>query len=445
MSDPQPPRDHAAERAIMGAILCETSALGDAAQVLSVDDFDLPAHQAIFAACLEMQSASPPAAIDQVTLGASLKASGKLQAAGGVAYLAKLQAEVATAANVMAYVRLVKSASIKRKLIVACRDISAMAVEPSTETNELVDEAQRRVFAVSEQRQSGDLVHVRDALDKTFEVIDKIREKGGGISGLSTGFYDLDKMLTGFHPGELIILAARPGVGKTSLALNIAAHAATRSTVPVAIWSLEMPQEQISMRLLAAEARIDLRRIREGALSSANMERIGDASTKLFAAEMYIDDSADLSAFDIRTKARRLQNRVGQLGLVIVDYLQLMHGAKRAESRNLEVQEISRSLKALAKELHVPVLALSQLNRKVEERGKKARPMLSDLRESGAIEQDADVVMFIHKEVADPESSEAPTNDAEVIVAKQRNGPTGSISLAFYEESTRFENKARPA
>lgn len=445
----QAPSDHAAERAVLGAILSEPSTLGDVAGVLDAGDFDLPAHRVIFAACLEMAEAGKE--LDQLTLSAALRSSGKLTEAGGPAYLSKLQGEAYTTSNAVIYAKLVKAASIKRQVLGACRDLAALSVEPSTESDDLLDEAQRRMFALAERRGGSGLVPMREVLDQTFELIDKIRESGGGLSGLSTGFVDLDHMLTGLHPGELVILAARPGVGKTALALNMAAHVAIKSKVGVAFFSMEMPNEQLAMRLLAAETRVDLRRIREGSLSSAHMEKIGHAAERLFAASLFVDDSGALSSFDLRTKVRRLQNRLStmdppvNLGLVVIDYLQLMHQRGRAESRHQEVQEISRSLKALAKELSLPIVALSQLNRKVEERrGKNGKPMLSDLRESGAIEQDADVVMFVHKEQASGDDDGAQ-DEIELIVAKQRNGPTGVVPLVFLGDCTRFESKARVA
>jgi replicative DNA helicase len=275
------------------------------------------------------------------------------------------------------------------------------------------------------------------------------------VTGLSTGFVDMDQMLTGLHPGELIILAARPGCGKTSLALNIATNAVLRSKVPAAVFSLEMPEDQLAMRLLSSETRIDMKRIRSGHLSAAHKEKIQHSASQLWSAPLYIDDSGSLSSFDLRTKVRRLQSKLSsletpqKLSLVVIDYLQLMH-QRGAESRQQEVQEISRSLKALAKELSLPIIALSQLNRKVEERrGKNSKPMLSDLRESGAIEQDADVVMFIHKEIEENEGDGAPPPpssqgiDVELVIAKQRNGPTGSVPLLLFSEFTRFENKLR--
>ncbi len=447
------PQDHSAERAVLGGILGDNTVFSEVATLLQPEDFHQPAHSAIYEAILALQSAIPPRPVDQLTITSELKNRGTLGAAGGIAYLAELETSVPTTANTLSYARIVQEKAIKRRLIQACGELTDIAVEPSTAVEELLDEAQRRVFAIAERHQEGDLRAFADVLDQTLELIDKLRETGGGVTGLPTGFVDLDHMLTGLHSGELIILAARPGVGKTSLALNIATHAALRSKRGVAVFSLEMPQDQLAMRLLSAETRIDMKRIREGRLGQPQMEKIQHSAGELWNAPLFIDDSGSLSSFDLRTKVRRLATKLStmdppqKLGLVVIDYLQLMH-QRGAESRQQEVQEISRSLKALAKELEVPIIALSQLNRKVEERrGQKGKPMLSDLRESGSIEQDADVVMFIHKDLDELEESGPPAPgqpmEVELIVAKQRNGPTGSVYLLLFSEYTRFENKLK--
>ncbi len=446
------PHDVGAERAILGGILSENSVFSDVSTLLCPEDFYLPSHAAIFEAFVGLQAAIPPKPIDAVTVTAELRSRSKLGVAGGPAYLAELEGGVPTTANAISYARIIQEKSLKRRLILACGELSQIAIDPGIEVDEMLDEAQRRIFAISEKHHEGDLKAFRDVLDHTLAVIDKLRESGSGVTGLSTGFADLDHMLTGLHEGELIVLAARPGCGKTSLALNIAAQAALRSKVGVAVFSLEMPEDQLAMRLLASETRVDMKRIREGRLSGAHMEKIQQVASELWNAPLFIDDSGSLSSFDLRTKVRRLASRLltldppHKLGLIVIDYLQLMH-QRGSESRQQEVQEISRSLKALAKELSLPVIALSQLNRKVEERrGSKGKPMLSDLRESGAIEQDADVVLFIHKESDEEESGnsgKAQGQDVELIIAKQRNGPTGSVPLLLFSECTRFENKLR--
>jgi len=453
------PHDLGAERAVLGGILADNAVFAEVATLLHPEDFHLPGHSAIYEAFVALQSQVPPTPLDAVTVTSALKASSKLNSAGGPAYLAELEGGVPTTANTLSYARLVHEKSLKRRLIGACSELTDLAVDPGTELEEMLDEAQRRVFAIAERHQEGDLRPFHLALDHTLELIEQACASGGqGVTGLSTGFADLDQMLTGLHPGELIILAARPGCGKTSLALNIATNVvlrggAGRAPSPVAVFSLEMPEDQLAMRLLSSETRIDMKRIRQGHLSPSHKEKLQHAASQLWNAPLFIDDSGSLSSFDLRTKVRRLQTKLlsldppSRLSLVVIDYLQLMH-QRGAESRQQEVQEISRSLKALAKELELPIVALSQLNRKVEERrGSKSRPMLSDLRESGAIEQDADVVMFIHRE-SDDDADGAPSPgpqgaQVELVIAKQRNGPTGEIPLLLFSEYTRFENLAR--
>lgn len=443
------PHDHDAERAVLGGVLADPKVFSEIATLLQPEDFHHEGHAAVYEAFVHLETTSQP--IDVLTVGATLKAMGKLGLAGGPAYLAELEASVPTTANSKSYAILVQQKSIKRRMVAISRELGHMAVEPATPVEALLEEAERRILAVSERSLAGDLRPFSAVLDKTLETIDKLRTSGGGgVTGLPTGFHDLDHMLTGLHPGELIILAARPGCGKTSLALNIAAHAALRAKKAVAVFSLEMPEDQLAMRLLSAETRVEMKRIREGRLGQAHMEKIAAAANQLWEAPLYIDDSGSLSSFELRTKLRRLKSRIEklepkqELGLVMIDYLQLMRQHGRVESRQQEVQEISRSLKSLSKDLGVPVLALSQLNRKVEERrGTKSKPMLSDLRESGAIEQDADVVLFIHREQDDDEGAVQVAGqgaEVEIVIAKQRNGPTGGVPLLLFPEYTRFEN-----
>ncbi len=447
------PNDLAAERAVLGGVMTDNSAFSEIATLLEPTDFFHPVHAAIYEAFKNLQIAIPPSPIDQLTVSAELRKLGKLGMTGGAAMLAELEAAVPTTANLLPYARIVQEKSLKRRLITACQGLRELAIEPSTELTELLDESQRRIFQIAERHREGDLAPFNQVLEHAIQIIEKMQESGGGVTGLATGFIDLDHMLTGFHAGELIILAARPGIGKTTLALNIAANAAIREGKGVAVFSLEMPQDQLAMRILSTETRVELKRIREGRLSAEQSNKITSAAESLWSRPIYIDDSGSLSAFELRTKIRRLHSKLAtmnppiELGLIVVDYLQLMH-QRGAESRQSEVQEISRSLKSLAKELSLPVLALSQLNRKVEERkGQKGRPMLSDLRESGAIEQDADVVLFIHKDLEEPgEEAAKPrgrSEEVELIVAKQRNGPTGTVRLLLTPEYTRFDNLAR--
>ena len=446
------PHDLAAERAVLGGVLADRKVFSEIGTLLRSEDFHHEGHAAIYDAFVHLETTSQP--IDALTVSAALKATGKLGLSGGPVYLAELESSVPTVANTRSYALLVQQKAIKRRMIEISRELSSMASEPATPVDSLLDEAQRRIFAISERHQQGDLRPFSDVLDKTLETIDALRNSGGGVTGLSTGFADLDQMLTGLHSGELIIVAARPGCGKTSLALNVCCHAALREKKAVAVFSLEMPEDQLAMRLLSSETRVDMKRIREGRLGAAHMEKISHAAGELWNAPLYIDDSGSLSSFELRTKVRRLKTRISkleppqELGLVMVDYLQLMRQHGKVESRQQEVQEISRSLKSLAKELEVPVVALSQLNRKVEERrGQKGKPMLSDLRESGAIEQDADVVLFIHREQDEDEEGAVHVAgqgvDVELIIAKQRNGPTGSVPLLLFAECTRFENKLK--
>lgn len=450
LTDEQP-SDLPAERAVLGGILSDSRVLIDVATLLQPDDFHSEANAAVYAAIVELDRTNQ--AIDTLTVASLLKNQGKLSLAGGASYLAELETSVPTTANVVSYARLVKEKSIRRKMLRVCSDLSGMAATAATGVEELLDEAQKSVLAISEESQTGDLRPISVLMPETMEKLDQLRGSGGGVTGLSTGFPKLDQMLTGLHPGELIIIAARPGCGKTTIGLNICCHAALREKKPVAIFSLEMPYDQLCMRLLASEARGSLSKMRGGFISQELQSRIEGASMDIANAPLYIDDSGLLSAFELRTKVRRLQTKLEKmepkqaLGLILIDYLQLMHQKGRVESRQQEVQEISRTLKALAKELKVPIIALAQLNRKVEERsGAAAKPMLSDLRESGSIEQDADVVLFLHQDrkTANEEENlppEAPKN-VTLIIAKQRNGPTGDVPLLLFNQFTRFETPA---
>jgi replicative DNA helicase len=354
------------------------------------------------------------------------------------------------ASNATQYAQIVKDQAIRRRLANVGREIQELASQETGELEVLLDEAERKVFLLAEKKREGDLRPVSELMEQTLDLLDKMKAASTGVTGLSTGYVDLDMQLTGLHAGELIILAARPGIGKTSLAMNMAMHAALDDKEPkaVGIFSLEMPADQLLMRLLASSARVDMKKLRGGRLTQHDEEKFQEMAGKLYNAPIYIDDSGGLSPFDLRAKARRLKQKDPRLSLIVIDYLQLMHQKGKVESRQLEVAEISRALKQLAKELEVPIIALSQLNRKVEER-KGGKPMLSDLRESGSIEQDADVVMFIHREEQD-EGAEggggarsSTVIPVELIVAKQRNGPVGSVDLVFLSEFTRFESRAK--
>ncbi|HZI02901.1 MAG TPA: replicative DNA helicase, partial [Archangium sp.] len=416
------------------------------AEVVHPDDFASPAHSQIFAAMLKLDGTQRQ--VDHLTLAEELKVLGHLAAVGGPAYLMSLDQVVPLTANATEYARIVKDQAIRRRLAGVGREIMELAGQETGELEVLLDEAERKVFLIAEKKREGDLKPVSELMEQTLDLLDKMKASSSGVTGLSTGYVDLDNQLTGLHAGELLILAARPGIGKTSFAMNIAMHAALKEEKAVAIFSLEMPADQLLMRLLASSARVDMKKLRGGRLSPHDEEKFQEMAGALYNAPIYIDDTGGLSPFDLRAKARRLKQRDPRLSLIVIDYLQLMHQKGKVESRQLEVAEISRALKQLAKELEVPIIALSQLNRKVEER-KGGKPMLSDLRESGSIEQDADVVMFIHREdqgdnpEGGGEQRSSTAIPVELIIAKQRNGPVGSIDLVFLSEFTRFESRAR--
>jgi replicative DNA helicase len=439
-------QDVAAERAVLGSVLMDNAVLANVQEIISPDDMALPAHADVFRAFMALDARSEK--IDPLTVAEQLKTDGKLASAGGPGYLAQLDQAVPFAQNAVEYAKIIKNQATRRMLQAAGREILDLASQETGDVAELLDEAERKVFEIAQKRRTGDLRAMAELMEEALTLLDKMKQSGGGITGVPSGFVDLDNQLTGFHGGELIILAARPGIGKTSLAMNFALHVAAKENLPVAVFSLEMPSVQLITRLLATHAKVDMKKLRGGRLTPSDEERISESANELFKAKFYVDDSGGLSSFDLRAKARRLTQKEGQLGLIVIDYLQLMHQKGKVESRQLEVAEISRALKQLAKELNVPIIALSQLNRKVEER-KGGKPMLSDLRESGAIEQDADVIMFIHREVEEdgaPPSPDAQRNTVipvELIVAKQRNGPVGSVDLVFLAEYTRFESRVR--
>jgi len=438
--------DLAAERAVLGAVLADNSLIAAVGEVVHADDFSSPAHAQIFAAMIRLDGQQKQ--VDHLTLAEELKVLGQLVAVGGPAYLMRLDQVVPLASNAVQYANIVKDQALRRRLANVGREIQDLASQETGELEVLLDEAERKVFLLAEKKREGDLRPVSELMEQTLDLLDKMKTAATGVTGLSTGYIDLDNQLTGLHAGELIILAARPGIGKTSFAMNIAVHAALKENKAVGIFSLEMPADQLLMRLLASTARVDMKKLRGGRLSQHDEEKFQEMAGALYNAPIYIDDSGGLSPFDLRAKARRVKQKDPRLSLIIIDYLQLMHQKGKVESRQLEVAEISRALKQLAKELEVPIIALSQLSRKVEER-KGGKPMLSDLRESGSIEQDADVVMFIHREETE-EGGEAPPQTpsntvipVELIVAKQRNGPIGSIDLVFLAEYTRFESRSR--
>jgi replicative DNA helicase len=436
--------DLAAERAVLGAIVMDNSVLPNVAEQVTKEDFANAAHSEIFDAMVALDSRN--SRVDWLTISEELKSRGQLATVGGPSYLQTLDQLVPFSANAVENAKIIKDQSTRRGLAKAGREIFELASQETGNVLELVDEAGRRIFQIAEKRQQGDLRPIPELMDEALTLLDTMKKNTSGITGIATGFVDLDNQLTGLHGGELLVLAARPGIGKTSLAMNIAINVALKEERACAVFSLEMPAVQLLTRMLATHARVDMKKLRGGRLSPGDEERIQQAANELYGAKIYIDDSGGLSSFDLRAKARRLKQKEPKMGLIVIDYLQLMHQKGKVESRQLEVSEISRGLKQLAKEIDVPIIALSQLNRKVEER-KGGKPMLSDLRESGAIEQDADVVMFIHREDDGEEGAPPPqartSMPVELIVAKQRNGPVGSVDLVFMAEYTRFESRAR--
>jgi replicative DNA helicase len=430
-----PPQNLEAETSVLGAVLLENEALNRVLEILKEDDFYRNAHRRIFSAILHLYEHSDP--VDLITLSEVLKTRGELDDVGGVAYLNSLVNGVPTAANISYYAKIIKEKALLRKLINRTTEIVSQSYSISGDVDEFIDQAERTIFEISEDRVRPSFYPIKDLIKSSFKTIERLYEKRQLITGVPTGFQRLDELTSGLQPSDLIIIAGRPSMGKTALALNIAQNASVQAAIPAAIFSLEMSKEQLALRMLCSEAKVDAHRLRGGFLSESDWPKLTRAAGSLSEAPLFIDDTPGLSALEMRAKTRRLKIE-HNLGLVIVDYLQLMRGRARADSREQEISDISRSLKALAKELSIPVIALSQLNRRVEERGDK-RPQLSDLRESGAIEQDADVILFLYREEV-YNKSEENRGKAEIIIGKQRNGPTDKVDLAFLDKYTRFEN-----
>ena len=434
-----PPQSIEAEESIISAILIDNNTLIDILEVLSADDFYKTAHKLIFSAVEALYAKSEP--VDLVTLSNMLRENDQLEKIGGAAYLARLVDAVPMAVNAHHYARIIHDKAILRRLIEESNNIANRCFEDRGDVDSVIELAQSSIFSLSEGKNRPAFSPISKIIETN---IDQLEERQGNralVTGITTGFAKLDNLTSGLQNSDLIILAARPAMGKTAFALNLARNAAIEGGVPVAVFSLEMSKEQLSMRMLCAEARVDSSRIRSGFLNQDDWNRITDAAGRLTDAPIYIDDAPDISTTSIRTKSMRMKLDKG-LGMIIIDYLQLMRGSINTERRDLEISEISRSLKILAKELNIPVIALSQLNRKLEERSDK-RPQLSDLRESGALEQDADLVAFIYRdEVYNRDENNPNRGTAEIILAKQRNGPTGVAPLAFLAAYTRFENLA---
>jgi replicative DNA helicase len=431
-----PPHSLDAEQSVLGAILLDNEALTNVVELLTSVDFYQRSHQILYEVLLEMFERHEP--IDIVTLAQALKAASKLDQAGGVEYLSHLVDIVPTAANTQYYARIIREMSIRRKMIHEASEIVNQAFLAKDDVDSFIDSVEQRIFKVSEQRVKPSFVKVGDLVKDSIKAVEARYVNSDSITGVPSGFIDLDELTSGFQPSDLIIVAGRPSMGKTSLALSMGRHVALDRNRAVAVFSLEMSKEQITMRLLCSEARVSNSRVRSGKLAETDFPRLVDAAAKLAQADIFIDDTPALSVLEMRAKARRL-HRERALSLIIVDYLQLMRGSsRRSERREQEISEISGSLKAIAKELSVPVIALSQLNRGVETRTDK-RPIMADLRESGAIEQDADLIGFVYRdEVYNPETPDKGI--AELIVSKHRNGPVGTIRLRFEAEHTLFED-----
>jgi replicative DNA helicase len=422
-----------AEQSVLGSMLLERDAIISATEYLRAVDFYRDGHQKIFEAMVVLTERGEP--VDLVTLVEELRVKNQLDAIGGMSYLTTLANAVPTSANVSYYARIVQEKALLRSLINGATRIVTRCFEAKDDVDEIMDEAEKTIFEVSQRSNPEGFSSMKDILKGAFDRIDQMWGNKGGVTGVPTGFPDLDNITSGLQNADLVIIAARPSMGKTTLALNIAQHIAVNEKLPVAIFSLEMSKEQLVQRILCAQASIDAQRLRRGFLSDEDYPKLTKAAGPLAAAPLYIDDSAAISVMEMRAKARRLKSEHG-LSAIFVDYLQLMRGSERSENRQQEISGISRSLKALAKELDVPVVALSQLSRAVEQREKK-RPILSDLLESGGIEANADIVAFIYREGYYDQNAEN-RHDTEIILAKQRNGPVGSIHLYFKESHNKF-------
>ncbi len=438
-----PPHSLEAERAVLGAILLERESLPKALEILKPADFYKEGHRKIFAAMIGLFERSEP--VDLLTLTEELRRGGTLDEVGGPAALAALVEEAATAAHLTSYAAIVREKSLLRDLIRISTEIVGQSYEGKEDVDSLLDQAEQQIFQLSERRMQGTAVQIRSILKETFEYIERLYERKEHVTGLPTGFQKLDQMTSGLQPSDFVLVAGRPSMGKTALALNIAKYAGIELKKCVLVLSLEMSREQVVQRLLCAEARVDSHRVRTGYLEPRDWPRLTNAAGRLAEAPIFIDDTAGLTVLEARAKARRMKAEHG-LDLVLIDYIQLMRGRGSVENRQQEISEISRALKAMSKELRVPVVGLSQLSRAVETRPtREHRPQLSDLRESGALEQDADLIIFLYRPERYKEQSELSPeqqNLAEVIVGKQRNGPTGTVHLTFIPEYASFENRA---
>src|SRR6266571_3461773 len=440
-----PPHSVEAEQGVLGSMLISPrEAIAECVEKINEEYFYVPAHQTIYNVLVDLWNAGQ--AIDLITFTQVLRDRNLLESVGGAAFVTSLFTFVPTAANVQYYLEIVRDKYILREIIVAATESVRRAYEEQDEVNNLLDEVEQRIFAVGEDRFKGEMLSMKEQVMSTLESIEKLFENKGAITGVSTGFRDLDKLTSGLHSSEMIVIAARPSMGKTALAMNIAEHAAIQLKLPVAIFSLEMSAQQLVQRMLCSRARVNLAKTRDGFLSEADFPKLTNAASKLAEAKIFIDDSAGLSILELRAKARRLKAQQ-DVQLIVVDYLQLLRSTSRRaqDNRQLEISEISAGLKGLAKELKIPIIVVAQLNRNPEQRA-GGKPRLSDLRESGSIEQDADLVgLLVRPEIyeEDEEARAEKAGEAELIIAKQRNGPVGEIPLTFLKEFTRFETRAR--
>ncbi|WP_370250140.1 replicative DNA helicase [Nocardioides sp.] len=433
-----PPQDMAAEQSVLGAMLISKDAIAESAEVVRGVDFYRPSHEVIFDVCIDLFGRGEP--VDMITVAAELQRRGELQKIGGAPYLHTLASSVPIAANAEFYARIVHEKAILRRLVDAGTRIAQFGYAGEGEIDDIVDRAQAEIYQITDKRATEDYVPLIDIMDGVLDEIEAIGNREAGLYGVPTGFADLDDLTNGLHSGQMIIVAARPAMGKSTLALDFCRAASIANNLTSAFFSLEMTRSEISMRLLSAEAKVPLNHIRNGKMSQDDWDKLARHMGRVSGAPMFIDDSPNMTMMEIRAKARRLKQR-HDLRLMVIDYLQLMTSGKKVESRQLEVSEFSRQIKLLAKELEIPIIALSQLNRGPEQRGDK-RPMMSDLRESGSIEQDADMVILLHRDDVYEKESTRP-GEADLIVAKHRNGATRDIIVAFQGHYSRFVDMAQ--
>jgi len=435
-----PPQNIEAEQSVLGGILIENGAIHKVMETLTPEDFYREAHRRIYDTLIDLSERDEPA--DLITLTNELRKKDQLDAVGGASYVTSLIDSVVTAANIEYYAKIIKEKAILRKLIETATTIVTESFADRSDVESLLDQAEQSIFQISDNRVRPSFYPIRDIVKDSFRTIERLFEKKELVTGVPSGFKELDQRTAGFQPADLIIVAGRPSMGKTAFCLNVAQYAAIEKKIPVAVFSLEMSKEQLVIRMLCSEAQVEGTRLRTGYLTESDWPRLTLAAGNLSDAPIYIDDSAALSVLELRAKARRLNAEYG-LGMIIIDYLQLMKGRSRVESRQQEISEISRSLKALAKEINVPVVAVSQLSRRTEER-QGMRPQMTDLRESGAIEQDADLILFIYRDEVYNRAEDNPNRGkAEIIIGKQRNGPTGKIDLAYLDKFTTFKELYR--